>query len=285
MNAAPSSALSGLGGVAKRHRSRLLALAILVGSLWILLWLVEEASETELMSFDQPVVDYVNGLDSIGLDVLFGIFTFLGGGWGVLALTALAVASLVWRRQYGPATFVCLSVWGASVVTQILKLTLDRTRPGLADAGDRAFLKSFALELVILIAIVVVAAWPTQWRRRALAFAGAFIVVAGISYGLDALPAAPSMRDSFPSGHATSSAALAASLLVLAWPTRFRWSAAIATTVFLTGVGLSRMYFGVHYPSDILGGWCVSFAWVAVLALTLPRRMIRTRKSLAPQSL
>ena len=285
MNTASPSALIGLGGVAKRHRSRLLALAVLVGSLSILLWLVDEASESELMSFDQPVADFVNRLDSIGLDVFLGILTFLGGGWGVLALTALAVASLVWRSQYGPAAFVCISVWGASVVTQILKLTLDRTRPGLADAGDRAFLQSFALELVILIAIAVVVSWPTQWRRRVLEFAGVFVVVTGVSYGLSALPSAPSMRDSFPSGHATSSAALAASLLVLVWPTRFRWRAVSAAAVFLTGVGLSRMYFGVHYPSDILGGWCVALAWVAALALTLPRRMILTRKSTAPQSL
>lgn len=279
MSSLASGARAGLVSAAGRHRGRLLAFAVLVASLSTLVWLIEEASDRELMSFDQPVVDWVNGLDSKGLDVLFGIFTFLGGGWGVLALAALAVAALVLRGAYGPAVFVCVSVWGAAVATQILKLTLGRTRPGLADAGDRVFLKSFALELAILIAVAVVAAWRTRWRRRALAFAAVFVVVAGISYGLDALPAASSGRDSFPSGHATSSAALVASLLVLAWQTRYRWRAILGGAVFLAGVGLSRMYFGVHYPSDILGGWCVSFAWVAALALIVPARVVTLRRT------
>ncbi len=277
MTAQATNVRSVVLGVAARHRGRLLAFAVFVASLTILMWLVEEASENALMSFDQPVVDYVHGLDSAGLDILFGIFTFLGGGWGVLALAAYAVAALVWRRQYWPAVFVCISIWGASVITQVLKLTLGRTRPGLADVGDRAFLKSFALELVVLLTIAVVVAWPTQWRRRALMFAGVFVLVASVSYGLDALPAATSGRDSFPSGHATSSAALVASLLVLAWPASYRWRAVAVGALFLVGVGLSRMYFGVHYPSDILGGWCVSLAWVAALALTLPRRLLRVR--------
>lgn len=260
-----------------RHGGRLLAFAVLVASLSLLVWLADEVSERELMTFDQPVADYVHGLDAKALDIVFGIFTFLGGGWGVLALTAVAAAALVLRAAYRPAIFLCVSVWGAAVITQILKLSVGRTRPGLADAGDREFLRSFALELVALIAVACVAAIPTRWRRQALVFAGVFVVVAGTSYGLDALPAAGSGHDSFPSGHATSSAALVASLVVLGWSTRYRIAALVGGAAFLAAVGLSRMYFGVHYPSDILGGWCVSLAWVAALALVLPLRFLRAR--------
>lgn len=76
---------------------------------------------------------------------------------------------------------------------------------------------------------------------------------------------------SFPSGHAMASMALAASLVVLGWGTRWRWSAVVAGAVYVLAVGISRMYLGVHYPSDVIAGWCVSVLWVAVVVVVLDR--------------
>ena len=59
-----------------------------------------------------------------------------------------------------------------------------------------------------------------------------------------------SHRGSFPSSHATNTAG-AGMLLALVYR---RWSIAVASIlVFL--VGYSRIYLGVHYPSDVLAGW------------------------------
>ena len=74
---------------------------------------------------------------------------------------------------------------------------------------------------------------------------------------------------SFPSGHAMASAALVACLVVVLWRTRYRWVAVIAGGVIVVLVGVSRMYLGVHYPTDVIAGWCASIAWVTLVAVLL----------------
>lgn len=76
---------------------------------------------------------------------------------------------------------------------------------------------------------------------------------------------APAKFYSFPSGHAMGTAALAAALAFLLWPTPWRWPVLLASGLFALCVGFSRLYLGVHYPSDVLAGWVGSVGWVAVL--------------------
>ena len=77
---------------------------------------------------------------------------------------------------------------------------------------------------------------------------------------------------SFPSGHAMFSAALAAALMFLAWRTPYRWLAVVLGTLWTLVVGLSRLYLGVHYPTDVLVGWLAGTAWVAGAHLLAVRR-------------
>jgi undecaprenyl-diphosphatase len=74
---------------------------------------------------------------------------------------------------------------------------------------------------------------------------------------------APETTFSFPSGHAMHTSALVVALVVLLWNTRWRYPALVLGCAFLFGVGLSRVYLGVHYPSDVLAGWAASTGWVA----------------------
>ena len=71
---------------------------------------------------------------------------------------------------------------------------------------------------------------------------------------------------SFPSGHAMASAALAGCACVLAWRTRWRVPVLASSAIYVPSVGATRVYLGVHFPSDIVAGWCVSLAWVGEVA-------------------
>jgi len=67
---------------------------------------------------------------------------------------------------------------------------------------------------------------------------------------------------SFPSGHSMYSAAFVTALILLAWPTRWRWPALLLGAAFTLVVGWSRVDLGVHYPTDVLAGWLTGVAWV-----------------------
>lgn len=68
---------------------------------------------------------------------------------------------------------------------------------------------------------------------------------------------------SFPSGYATVSMATAVAVVLLAWQTRWRRSAVGIAAIVVLGTGLAVVDAGWHYPSDVLGGWCVGICWVS----------------------
>jgi len=84
----------------------------------------------------------------------------------------------------------------------------------------------------------------------------------------------PAETHSFPSGHAfvaTVFYGLVAMVFLAGSPSRGK-RAAVAALACLgsLAIGFSRVYLGYHYPSDVLAGWALAAAWLALAKLTLP---------------
>jgi membrane-associated phospholipid phosphatase len=80
---------------------------------------------------------------------------------------------------------------------------------------------------------------------------------------------------SFPSGHVAAAVALYGALAVVVWTySRREWlrvgAAVIAIAVPIV-VGLSRLYRGMHYPTDVLGGALLGSLWLLTVTLVLMR--------------
>lgn len=78
---------------------------------------------------------------------------------------------------------------------------------------------------------------------------------------------------SLPSGHAANSAAVYGAIALVAtvlwWRKRQRRAIWAATGVLVFAIGLSRVWLGVHWPSDVVAGWLVGAGWALLLAVLL----------------
>jgi undecaprenyl-diphosphatase len=97
---------------------------------------------------------------------------------------------------------------------------------------------------------------------------------------------------SFPSGHTTSATGFAVALVIVLWATPWRRPALVAAAVYAVGIGLTRLYLGVHFPSDVVAGWALSVAIVGVTWLAFwdrlepepaePRAAVTSRDHISP---
>lgn len=141
---------------------------------------------------------------------------------------------------------------------------LDRFLLAVTDLGYGGFVVPFDVLLVLALLL---------WRRvrealfAALALGGSGLLNVGAKQVFArARPdlwesLSPEHTFSFPSGHAMGAMTLAWVLVLLAWRTRWRWPVLLLALPFALLVGLSRVYLGVHFPSDILAGWAAASAW------------------------
>jgi membrane-associated phospholipid phosphatase len=77
---------------------------------------------------------------------------------------------------------------------------------------------------------------------------------------------------SFPSGHSGNSMAVFAAIALIAVPRAWRRSALALAIAASIAIGLTRPYLGVHWPSDVVGGWALGLL-AAGLAVAIGRRL------------
>ena len=204
---------------------------------------------------------------------------------------------------------VVLGVLGAGVVTRFgPQLRLDSAASRLFYVGDHpahwlhdllAVETAPGLSLVRLPLAAALVIWLAVRRawRTALWVAVALVTIAPLTTLLKDLfdRVRPQFTNggarlsslSYPSGHSSGIAALVVVLLVLLWPVlghTWRWLALAVGIVAIVLVGLGRMWQGVHYLTDVLGGWSLGIAWTLLLALAfgaLPggRAALRPRRA------
>ncbi len=191
--------------------------------------------------------------------------------WAALLLAGWAVGSLVTNGH--PA-------WDASAVVGL---------HGPAHGGLTAVMRAFTwLGSGLVLDLVFAAALATllllrSWRNAGflvLASPGIVLMVQIIKPAVArARPLGPHLTGaggaSWPSGHASSSAALYGGLLLIALSSplaanhRARRALQMLILTLLALIGLSRVYLGVHYPTDVIAGWLLVAAWLTVLVRTI----------------
>jgi len=163
--------------------------------------------------------------------------------------------------------------------------------PGMTRTMNAISLLGYNVLIVEMVIAFVVFA-KLRWRRAAVwlavAMTGALLLDLALKYAYHRprptafFGVAPASY-SFPSGHALCSlcfyGVLAGLLSARIKSTAWRVAVWTAAAVLIVAIGLSRIYLGVHYPSDVLAGYLAATVWVGtVIVLDHVRKVRFSRK-------
>ena len=144
----------------------------------------------------------------------------------------------------------------------------------IAVARAVTFLGDWDVLIWVGLAGAILVGWLHGWRRGTallLMTAVGRLLVTGQKYGIQRLR--PEDQEhlvtvstpSFPSGHAAGATIVYLSLaLVLGSGTRWKWPAVSVALALAFLIGFSRMVLGVHWPTDVVGGWAFGLLWVMI---------------------
>ncbi len=222
---------------------------------------------------NQHLATLVTAISTIGLFTCLVIS--LGLGW--------LFQEVLEKEAFGFDTTVLLEVhrWANPV--------LDRVMVSLTRLGDPEF-------VVVIIALSFGLLLWRQQRTEAkvltIACLGALILNQGLKLFFAKprpqlwTPLIPETSFSFPSGHALGSLVLygfLAYLWAIATPKLSVWIYSFAILLIIS-IGISRLYLGVHWFTDIVAGYAVGFLWlmicITLLQLQTLKKMSKSLKSL-----
>jgi membrane-associated phospholipid phosphatase len=163
----------------------------------------------------------------------------------------------------------------------------DHATPALTSFFDAVTLLGNLATLVVVVVIASVVLWRKRWLGDllllVLAAVGAEVITVGLKEGFQrerpffSDPLATERTFSFPSGHASVSLAVYGTLGYIAarhlQSRRAQLLALVSAAVLVLLIGFSRLYLGVHYLSDVVAGYSIALAWVALCVVLLQLRL------------
>lgn len=162
--------------------------------------------------------------------------------------------------------------------TTLARATAGQHLPAVQRASTRLIDTIDVGSLVLfggaIVAVAVVLGRPRAGLAAALLIAGANVTTQVLKPALgDAAPFGKrgELASSFPSGHSTVAMSLALAA-VLAAPAGWKVVVGLAGAAYATGVGISLLVQGWHFPSDVAAAFLLTGAWAAVVALVVPAR-------------
>jgi len=187
--------------------------------------------------------------------------------------------------------FLAIEVWknaGGFPWDEPILLTIHQTATPQLDQFAVILTHFGSLKVVapLVMGISLAFSWQKKWRSLA------FLVTTTLGTAIINFTAktimhrvrphlwqslSPEFGYAFPSGHAMTSMTLIGALVILTWGTIWSWLILIFGSIFVVAIGWTRLYLGVHFPSDILAGWMVSLAWAIGVTLLIKPQLIKAK--------
>ena len=192
----------------------------------------------------------------------------LGFSGAILALIAFALLAEEVAEQETQRVDTAV----LATLVQLQSPGLDLVARGISALGAEVL-------AVLMVAFLVIFGWQRRWG----AVAGLLLTVVGAQLINNVLKdlfhrtrpgpvevLIQAQAFSFPSGHAMVAAAFYLFLGYLAWRLLRGWARAACVaglSLLVLLIGLSRLYLGVHYVTDVLAGYVAGFAWTNAVIL------------------
>lgn len=201
------------------------------------------------------------------------VFDISGRQYGLSSFNALCVIGMIFSlgSLFFLSSFTAFDKsWGVE------SATLLYLHSYAAPAVDQLALIVSGSVTVVAMIILLILIYHRSWRAAAFWLAAtlgaqalADVAKHFFHHGRPQLWDVVSHQSSyaFPSGHATLSMSIALTLFVLYFSQARVLVQLLVSLAFVIAVGVSRMYLGLHFPTDILGGWLLATAWVCMLSL------------------
>jgi membrane-associated phospholipid phosphatase len=194
--------------------------------IYLLAQLSEEVLDREAFAFDRTILLWIHQFANPTLDRIMLATTELGNPNTVVAIAAIAFATMWLRHYYQEAKIFLIDCFGGVVLSYGLKIVFSKSRPNL---------------------------WQSPITETSF---------------------------SYPSGHALGSTILYGFLAYIL-ATRYPQLSLLIYTfavLLIAAIGLSRLYLGVHWPTDIIAGYSIGFLWVMFCTTMLKLQKLKLQK-------